>query len=444
MAEVEIFVNDHGVEMLAVAAPPGYPAIAGTRLPAAGAARVRDRTAVGPWAGYVTDDPAAGFIPGVHAAGLRALAYGPIVHGGQVRGALVLGTFDEAFARTLVEQMPGLVSFSATSSALLGERMHARRVEHERHVALEGVIAARAFHPVFQSIVDLETGETLGYEALTRFDSGQRPDLCFADAWSVGLGPELELATLEAAVDAAKELPAGIWLDLNVSPRLLADPGRLREILGSADRALVLEVTEHELIGDYDALRRAVRDLGPDIRLAVDDAGAGVANFAHIIDLRPDYVKLDISLVRRVNANTGRQAMVVGMRHFSRTAGCRLIAEGIETEDEARTLRALGVEFGQGYLYGHPGPVADWTAARAAAAERSQLELPRLPDEAAWPGNGDRRVQLVDGPAVRLPRDRICQPAIRVPGRRKARPRRVSWCSGDGDAWPLGAGQATA
>jgi PAS domain S-box-containing protein len=382
VAEVEIFVNDSGVEMLAVAAPPGYPAIAGTRLPAVRAAIMRERCAGGPWAAYVTDDPASGWIPGVHAAGLRALAYGPITHGGQVRGALVLGTFDERVANTLVEQMPGIVSFGATSSALLGERMDARHVQRELRHALEGVLTARVFHPVFQSIVDLETGETMGYEALTRFDSGQRPDLCFAEAWTVGLGVELELATLEAAVAAGKELPAGTWLDLNVSPRLLADPGLLREILWAADRALVLEVTEHELIGDYDALRAAVRELGHDIRLAVDDAGAGVANFGHIIDLRPDFVKLDISLVRRVNANLGRQAMVVGMRHFSRTAGCRLIAEGIETEDEARTLRALGVEFGQGYLFGHPGPAADWTAARAAAPEPSQLELPHAPDDA--------------------------------------------------------------
>ena len=234
-------------------------------------------------------------------------------------------TFPQGIASALAAMSPITGKVTGTACPARGARA-ARRAR--------GPPRRPGVPPVFQSIVDLETGETLGYEALTRFDSGQRPDLCFADAWSVGLGIELELATLEAAVDAAKELPAGTWLDLNVSPRLLADPGRLREILGSADRALVLEVTEHELIGDYDALRRAVRDLGPDIRLAVDDAGAGVANFGHIIDLRPDYVKLDISLVRRVNANIGRQAMVVGMRHFSRTAGCRLIAEGIETEDE--------------------------------------------------------------------------------------------------------------
>jgi transposase InsO family protein len=122
----------------------------------------------------------------------------------------------------------------------------------------------------------------------------------------------------------------------------------------------VLEVTEHEIIDDYGAVRDAIRSLGPDIRLAVDDAGAGVANFGHIIDLRPDFVKLDISLVRRVDADLGRQAMVVGMRYFSRSAGCRLIAEGVETAEEALTLTSLGVEFGQGYFFGHPESVERW------------------------------------------------------------------------------------
>jgi EAL domain-containing protein (putative c-di-GMP-specific phosphodiesterase class I) len=272
----------------------------------------------------------------------------------------------------VVEQMPGIVSFGATASALLGERMHAWRAERDLRHVLEGVIDARAFHPVFQPIVELETREVVGYEALTRFDSGQRPDLCFADAWSVGLGIELELATLEAAVAAGKELPTGVWLDLNVSPRLLADPERLRPVLWQAGRPIVLEVTEHEVIEDYDLMRGAFHALGNDVRLAVDDAGVGIANFGHIIELRPDFVKLDISLVRRVNAHLGRQAMVVGMRHFSLTVGCRLIAEGVETVEEARTLTTLGVEFGQGYLFGHPEPAEVWTAARAPARSRAR------------------------------------------------------------------------
>jgi EAL domain-containing protein (putative c-di-GMP-specific phosphodiesterase class I) len=249
------------------------------------------------------------------------------------------------------------------------------RREADLHAALAAVLAAGTFHPVFQPIVELESGEVVGYEALTRFDSGQRPDLCFADAWSVGLGPELEIATLEAAVEAGKRLAPGVWLDLNVSPRLLADPERLRPVLWAAERPLVLEVTEHEVIDDYDVVRAAIRELGNDIRVAVDDAGAGVANFGHIIDLRPDFVKLDFSLVRRVNANLGRQALVVGMRHFARTAGCRLIAEGVETVEEARTLTALGVEFGQGYLFGHPEPVETWAA--AAPGEQTEREVVR-------------------------------------------------------------------
>ena len=363
MAAVQVFLGDRDVQIMAQSAPAGYPVPVGTHLPPLRASVVRERAAVGPWAEYLSTDPTHGWMPGTIAAGIKALAFGPIAHGDHIEGVLLIGTLHKHFARTMVEKMPGIISFSTTLSALLGERLHVTRREASLHAGLEGILAAGAFHPVFQPIVDLETGEIMGYEALTRFDSGQRPDLCFADAWSVGLGPQMELATLQVAVKAGRRLAPGVWLDLNVSPRLLADPERLRPVLWGAGRPLVLEVTEHEVIDDYDVVRAAIRELGKDIRVAVDDAGAGVANFGHIIDLRPDFVKLDISLVRRVNANLGRQAMVVGMRHFARTAGCRLIAEGVETIEEARTLTALGVEFGQGYLFGHPEPVETWEAA---------------------------------------------------------------------------------
>lgn len=359
IAAIEAFTNDKEVEVLAVAGPPGHALIPGCRLPTPVAAMVRERSAEGPWAQFVTGDPSEVPAP---ARDLKAIAYGPILHSREAIGALVIGTFDQRAAQTLVEQMPGLVPFSATSSALLAERLHARNVVEAMRADIRATVASGAFHPVFQPIVDLETREAVGFEALTRFDSGQRPDLCFADAWSVGLGAELELATLAAAVDAGKELPAGRWLDLNVSPRLLSDPERLAEVLRAAERPLVLEITEHEEIGDYAGVREAIRALGKDVRVAVDDAGAGVANFGHIIDLHPDFVKLDLGLVRRVNANMGRQAMVVGMRHFSRSAGCRLVAEGVETEAEASTLDELGVEFGQGYLFGRPAPAGAWPA----------------------------------------------------------------------------------
>jgi PAS domain S-box-containing protein len=372
-ATVQAFLGARDVQNIAQNAPVGYPVPVGTFLPPIRAALVREQAAVGPWAEYVSEDPADGWMPGTISSGLKALAFGPIGHGDHVAGVLALGTLDERFARTLVEKMPGIVSFSTTLSALLAARLNGMHRQAELRDGLAAVLASAAFHPVFQPIVDLGGGEVVGYEALTRFDSGQRPDLCFADAWSVGLGPEMELATLEAAVKAGKLLPPGVWLNLNVSPRLLADPERLRPVLWGAGRPLVLEVTEHDVIEDYEMVRNAIASLGRDIRLAVDDAGAGVANFGHIIDLRPDFVKLDISLVRRVNANLGRQAMVVGMRHFSRTAGCRLIAEGVETMEEARTLTALGVEFAQGYHFGYPEPVERWVAERDAGADRGSV-----------------------------------------------------------------------
>jgi len=101
----------------------------------------------------------------------------------------MIGTLDEHFARTLVEEMPGIVSFGATSSALLADRLHEMRREAELRESLKGLLAAGSFRPVFQPIVDLESREVVAFEALTRFDSGQRPDLCFADAWSVVRGP---------------------------------------------------------------------------------------------------------------------------------------------------------------------------------------------------------------------------------------------------------------
>ena len=349
---------DDGVLIVAANAPTMVPLQAGDRLPAHRARSLQERAIGGPWAQYWESLPEDGtWGRELDAAGIKAFAFGPIVHGPHIDGGLMIATRDEGFARTLVEKWASLVDFTTTPTALLAERLHDRRQQIVMRGCLSDILERTAFHPVFQPIVELATGDVVGHEALTRFDGGRRPDLVFAEAWTVGLGADLELATLQAAIAAATSLPPSRWLNLNVSPRLLDDPDALRSVLRAADRPIVLEITEHELIEDYSAFLAAVHSLGRDIRLAVDDAGAGVANFAHIIDLGPDFVKLDISLVRRVNAHLGRQALVVGMRHFSRTSGCRLVAEGIETADEARTLLELGVEFGQGYWFGRPEPV---------------------------------------------------------------------------------------
>ena len=110
-------------------------------------------------------------------------------------------------------------------------------------------------------------------------------------------------------------------------------------------------------IEDYAALRSSLASLGSDVLVAVDDAGAGYASLRHILELRPAYAKLDISIVRDIDCDTVRQAMVAGLQYFAVSTGCQLIAEGVETRAEAVILATLGVTLAQGYLFARPGPL---------------------------------------------------------------------------------------
>src|SRR4029077_5758599 len=146
------------------------------------------------------------------------------------------------------------------------------------------------------------------------------------------LGRALERAALVAALREADRLPGGTWLSINVSPGYLADSEALRTDLGARARPLVLEITEHETISAYGPLRDAVLALGLDVRLAVDDAGAGIANFTHLVGLRPHIVKVDADLVRGVDQDVSRQAVVAGLVHFATAAHCPGIAGGVGTQ----------------------------------------------------------------------------------------------------------------
>ena len=330
----------------------------GTRLPPLRAAALRARAAAGAWTEAWRSEPGDGaFGAAVEAAGVRAVAISPIGNGhGQV-GTLLVGATSAEHAEHLVERLPALVEFAMTTQGLLGSALLARREESALRARIREVLDGHAFHPEYQPILDLTTGQSIGFEALTRFDDGTPPDEVFAAARRTGLGLELEAATLDAAVRGTARLPVGAWLSLNASPAFILS-GDLAMILARRTRPVVIEITEHDPIDDYSAIREAIAALGPDVRVAVDDAGAGIANFGHIVELRPDYVKLDAKLIRGLNSDLARQALVVGLRHFARAMGHYVIAEGIETEEELAALRALDVRFGQGYLLGRPAPPA--------------------------------------------------------------------------------------
>ena len=293
-------------------------------------------------------------------------------------GAVAIGTLSETHAEHLLAELPAVAEFAATSSLLLTPQLVARRETSVVREAIRAIIATGSYRPVFQPVVELESGRTVGFEALTRFSDGRRPDLVFRAAAQAGLGLELELRTLEVAVEAARGLPTGTWLSLNVSPGLVVDASGLARLLSNRDRPVVLEITEHVVIDDYREVRSAIDRLGPDVRVAVDDAGAGIANFSHLVELRPGLVKVDAGLIRDLDTDLVRQAVVVGFVHFAAKAGCEVIAEGIETEAERATANALGVTHGQGFLFARPAPVEDFNEAPVRKPARSVVRrLPR-------------------------------------------------------------------
>jgi EAL domain-containing protein (putative c-di-GMP-specific phosphodiesterase class I)/DNA-binding response OmpR family regulator len=323
-------------------------------LPAAWSDLIRERVAGGSWCGPW---PTAGVPAGTKLFDeeVTALALVPLRTSRGLPGTLAAAATGADGAARLARRLPALEAFAALSAALLGPGIMERQRDDELRDRIATVISNAAFGPVFQPIVDLYSERTLGYEALTRFADGIPPDRRFADAAAVGLGLDLEAACLAASVGtAASRIGSDCWLSLNVSPDLVLETDRLAGILRAASVPIVLEITEHAPIADYIAFRAAVASLAPSVRSAVDDAGAGFSSFRHILELRPDFVKLDMGLVRSIERDPARQALVAGMVYFAVKTGCGLIAEGIETVAERDTLRSLSVGLGQGYLLGMP------------------------------------------------------------------------------------------
>jgi PAS domain S-box-containing protein len=236
----------------------------------------------------------------------------------------------------------------------------------EIRTRVQDVLTQRKILTAFQPIRCLGPGAVIGAEALTRFIGSpvRSADLWFTDAASVDLGLELEFLAMETALLAATQLPRHLYVSINLSPRACLDP-RLNDILqrsGMPPARIVLELTERFAVADYKPLVRAMdrlRESG--VRIAVDDAGAGFASMRHILQLKPDLIKLDRSIISGIDADAGRRALGGAMVSFAAELGAILVAEGIETETEHSTVTELGMNAGQGYLLGRPSLRAeDW------------------------------------------------------------------------------------
>jgi EAL domain-containing protein (putative c-di-GMP-specific phosphodiesterase class I) len=321
------------------------------------------------WTGRVPRDD---FDRATIASGLHAEALAPLFWNDAPIGLISMGATSSKHAHRLSDRLATLTEFSVMSAAVLGPMLSERWQREMLRAEVQGVIDAQAFAPAFQPIVELTTKKFVGYEALTRFTDGTRPDLRFLAADKVGMMLELETACLNVQIRQARRLPEGSFVSLNVSPALAIELQPVIDILAAADRPVVLEVTEHAEIEDYSLLMAALDQVRSHAALAVDDAGAGYAGLHHILELRPQWVKLDISLVRNIDNDPARQAMVTGMARFAESVGCSLIAEGIETENELTTLKLLKVGYGQGYFLARPAPIEYW----AEASPKTQPAVP--------------------------------------------------------------------
>jgi PAS domain S-box-containing protein len=235
------------------------------------------------------------------------------------------------------------------------------------------VMTENAIRPVFQPIVNIITLEVGGYEALSRFDlasgAGGSPEQWFAAAEEAGLRSQLEIHAIRKAVAHAYQLPSAAFLSLNASPETLLREDFSRMVEALHGECLVVEVTEHAAVEDYEPLQRAINRLRRHgVRLAIDDAGAGFASLKHIVHLLPEFIKLDLFLIRNIHEDPVKRAVVAGMLGVAAQIGGKVIAEGVETADELSVLRELGVEWVQGYYFGRPGPLP---AAVAATGSRS-------------------------------------------------------------------------
>ena len=222
--------------------------------------------------------------------------------------------------------------------------------------SVETILSESRFEVRCQPIVRLDTGEVVGAEALTRFPRTHRPtDAWFDDAQRVGLGPDLQLSVIERAVSLVGLLPAGAFLTFNVGPEVLASP-ELLDVLELVDpERVIIELTEHVRIDDYDRLLDSlsrVRERGA--RLAVDDTGAGFSSLGHILHLRPELIKLDCQFTRGIDIDPARRSLAHALVCFAHDLGAEVVSEGIETAAELDTVRALGVPYGQGYFLSRP------------------------------------------------------------------------------------------
>lgn len=291
--------------------------------------------------------------------GVAAYVGVPVVVGGTVRGSLC--AVSDTPTDLTGADVAVLEVVADVAARQLARREAATLLRTRREDQLAPHLAHGGLAVVLQPVVDLRDGTVIGVEALARptgFPGG--PAELFAEAAALGLGVEAELAAVDAALALLPTLPDDVQMGVNVGPATACDP-RLHERVAAAtagrSHRVVVELTEHEDTSAHPDLPSRLADLRAlGARVAIDDAGAGYAGLRTIVDLSPDVLKLDISLVSGIDTHPARRALVSSLVALAHELGAYLVAEGVERPGELAVLRGLGVAAAQGFYLARPVP----------------------------------------------------------------------------------------
>jgi EAL domain-containing protein (putative c-di-GMP-specific phosphodiesterase class I) len=259
-----------------------------------------------------------------------------------------------------IRDLQTMRAFAEIASFEINREVEAERVVDDVRSRLGSVVDDDNLTIVFQPIWDVDSMTPCGFECLSRFMEEPRrsPDQWFAEAAKVGLGPMLELQAIRTALRHMADFPDNVYLAVNASPATILSPGFMPAFEEVDVTRVILEITEHSVIGNYDDLVNKLMPLRvAGLRLAIDDAGAGYSSLRHILNMQPDFIKLDIGLTQNIDLDPARKALARALVGFADDTGSRIIAEGVERDSELATLRALGVGNVQGYLLGRPMPL---------------------------------------------------------------------------------------
>jgi EAL domain-containing protein (putative c-di-GMP-specific phosphodiesterase class I) len=274
------------------------------------------------------------------------------------------------------------VRFMSMLGEMLVPELDEQRVQERLQADIEGLVETERVDIAYQPIIDLSEGQCLGIEALARFPQPfGPPDVTLAAAKTVGLGLDLERLAITKAWKVIPLLGPGQFLALNVSPDALVELARRANLRSDLPLdQLVVEITEHAAVDSYAALHGELAPLRRrGLRIAVDDAGAGYASMRHVLELEPDFIKVDRSLIHGIADDHGRRVAVGAYLSLALDLGSTMVAEGIERPADLSAVRELGLHAVQGYLLGKPTTDPD---ALDGWIGESQLPDGHLPPEA--------------------------------------------------------------